>query len=492
VIKPEELATWVPRLQEARVTCIGDIMLDRFIYGVVERISPEGPIPVLRVERETMTLGGMGNVARNLASFGAQPQSISVIGGDGAGEDIDQLLQRLGRGEAHLLKLNEHTSTVKTRYIAGNQQIVRVDRETDIPWDATIGEKVILQSRIVEPTSRVLILSDYGKGVLTKDVSLKLIQEAREKRQIIIVDPKGNNYSCYQGATIVTPNRLELSQASGRTIKTDQDVMGAARQLIETFNFEAIVATLSERGMIVVTRDGTAEHLPAEAQEVYDVSGAGDTVVATIAAALSIGLSLIDAARLANAAAGIVVGKVGTAVVSRNELIHKLRSYNIISAEQKIASQEELKEYLQQWKMEQRVIGFTNGCFDLLHPGHVTLLSKAAAKVDRLIVGLNSDTSIKRLKGPERPIQSELARATVLASLASVDLVVCFEEDTPLQLIELIRPHVLVKGADYTVETVVGADVVQSYGGEVVLIDLLPNQSTTRMVQRINNKQATS
>jgi D-beta-D-heptose 7-phosphate kinase / D-beta-D-heptose 1-phosphate adenosyltransferase len=487
--RSEELATWVPHLKKAYVGCIGDIMLDRFVYGVVERISPEGPIPVLRIEREMSTLGGVGNVARNLASLGAKFYTVSVVGGDTAGEDIKRLLQELGGCESHVLTISECATTVKTRYIAGNQQIVRVDRETDVLEDDDIAAQVINQS-FVNNELKVLVLSDYGKGVLTKDVTQKLIRQAKQRQQTIIIDPKGSDYSRYMGATIVTPNRLELSQASGMTLKTDQDIINAAQNLIANFDFEAIVATLSEKGMMVVTRSGSTAHLPAEAKEVYDVSGAGDTVVATMAAALSIGLPLLEAAKLANVAAGIVVGKVGTAVVSANELFHMLRSYDVLASEKKEVSIDELDERLQQWRMKGHTIGFTNGCFDLLHPGHVTLLSKAAAKVDRLVVGLNSDQSIKRLKGSERPIQNELARATVLASLASVDLVVVFEEDTPQKLIEIVRPDILVKGSDYTVETVVGADFVQSYGGEVMLVDLVPEQSTTRLVQRMHSNNS--
>lgn len=491
MIRLEELATWVPHLKTACVGCIGDIMLDRFVYGIVERISPEGPIPVLRIEREMIALGGVGNVARNLASLGAKFHTVSVVGKDTAGADIKRLLQELGEDKSNLLTIGEHTTTVKTRYIAGNQQIVRVDRETDALEEVDFTAQVINRS-FDNNELKVLVLSDYGKGVLSQDVTKNLIREAAQRQKTIIVDPKGSDYSRYAGATIVTPNRLELSQATGMHLKTDQDVISAARHLILNFAFEAVVATLSERGMMVITRAGGVDHLPAEAKEVYDVSGAGDTVVATMAAALSIGLPLLESAKLANVAAGIVVGKVGTAVVSANELFHVLRSYDAQASEQKEVSIDELQERLQQWRIQGQKIGFTNGCFDLLHPGHVTLLTKAAAKVDRLVVGLNSDQSIKRLKGSDRPIQNELARATVLSSLASVALVVIFEEDTPKNLIEIVRPDVLIKGSDYTVQSVIGADLVQSYGGEIMLVDLVPEQSTTRLVQRMHSNNSPS
>jgi D-beta-D-heptose 7-phosphate kinase / D-beta-D-heptose 1-phosphate adenosyltransferase len=486
MLRADELALWVPRLKEACVGCVGDVMLDQFVYGKVERISPEGPIPILRMERQVMTLGGMGNVVRNLASLGSQFHVVTVIGDDVEGNHIRHLLQELNANEAHLLTVKGCSTTVKTRYIAGSQQIVRVDRETDACLDSEISQRIIdhIQSQV---TTKVLVLSDYGKGVLTSSVCKQLIDHALQNKQVIVVDPKGNDYERYIGASVVTPNRQELKQASGMPVKTDKEVIAASRYLISTFKFGAVVATLSEHGMIVVSSDGNAIHIPAEAKEVYDVSGAGDTVVATLASALTVGLPLLQASCLANAAAGIVVGKIGTAAVGSNELYHSLRSSSVLAIEQKQIPIDEIEERLQQWRNEDLRIGFTNGCFDLLHPGHVMLLSKAAEKVDKLVVGLNSDQSIRRLKGSERPIQSEAARSTVLASLTSVSLVVIFEENTPQKLIEIVRPDVLVKGADYTVETVVGAEFVQGYGGKVLLIDLLPEQSTTRLVRRIND-----
>ncbi len=300
----------------------------------------------------------------------------------------------------------------------------------------------------------------------------------------VVVDPKGDDFGRYRGASVITPNRKELIQATGMPADSDAEVEAACRFLLETCSIDAVVATRSERGMSVVTRDG-ATHLPANAREVFDVSGAGDTVVATLTSALSVGVELTDAARLANLAAGIVVGKVGTAVVRAPELLSALHEQEWRSGEEKVDTLEQAVERAARWRARGKRVGFTNGCFDLLHPGHISLLNQAKAACDVLVVGLNSDASVKRLKGETRPVQTETARATVLASLACVDLVVIFGEDTPEELIRALRPDVLVKGADYTVATVVGAGFVQSYGGKVVLADLVDGQSTTNTIKRM-------
>ena len=482
-MRMDELTSIVPHLAQGCITCVGDIMLDQFVYGAVERISPEAPIPVLRVVRETAVLGGLGNVARNLAALGAACHVISVVGNDSVGLQVRGLLGELDGCHAELLVNPTGATTVKTRCIAGNQQIVRVDREHAFEMTPHFTTQVLATTRQV--AKNVLVISDYGKGVLTPEVTTALIGDARTAGKTVIVDPKGSDYRRYRGASIITPNRLELAQATRMPAASDSEVIAAARYLIETCEIDVVLATLSEHGMLLVHKDGTAEHLAAEAREVYDVSGAGDTVVATLAAALAVGTPLLQAARLANTAAGIVVGKVGTATASAAELMHTLRKQGAHSAEDKIVARAEAAQIVEDWRQKGLRIGFTNGCFDLLHPGHVTLLAQARQKVDRLVVGLNSDDSVSRLKGPQRPIQAEFARATVLASLQSVDLLVIFGEDTPRELIEALRPAVLIKGGDYTTETVVGADFVQSYGGEVVLIDLVAQHSTTRLVNRM-------
>ncbi|KAA0681918.1 D-glycero-beta-D-manno-heptose-7-phosphate kinase [Roseomonas genomospecies 6] len=477
-----DLARHIDSLSRASVLCVGDVMLDRFIYGSVDRVSPEAPIPVLRIERETAMLGGAGNVAANVMALGAGCRFVSVVGEDAAGLELVRLVAKETGDGGGLIAEPGRQTTVKTRFIAGRQQLLRADAETIAAVES--DEEVMVAARTGMLTVGAVILSDYGKGVLTDGLVAQLIQAAREAGLPVVVDPKGDDFGRYRGASVITPNRKELIQATGMPADSDAEVEAACRFLLETCGIDAVVATRSERGMSVVTRDG-ATHLPANAREVFDVSGAGDTVVATLTSALSVGVDLTDAARLANLAAGIVVGKVGTAVVRAPELLSALHEQEWRSGEEKVAALEQAVERAERWRARGKRVGFTNGCFDLLHPGHISLLNQAKAACDVLVVGLNSDASVKRLKGETRPVQNETARATVLASLACVDLVVVFGEDTPEQLIHALRPDVLVKGADYTIATVVGADFVQSYGGKVVLADLVDGQSTTNTIKRM-------
>jgi D-beta-D-heptose 7-phosphate kinase/D-beta-D-heptose 1-phosphate adenosyltransferase len=330
----------------------------------------------------------------------------------------------------------------------------------------------------------VPVVSDYALGVLRGGAAAASVAAARAAGHIVVVDPKGTDYGVYRGASVLKPNRLELGRAANLPVGTTEEVVAAARAVIAAAHCDAVLVSLSAEGMLLVEAAGGTHAFPAEAREVYDVSGAGDTVVAVLAAALAVGAPLPDAARLANLAAGIVVGKVGTAVVHADELAAALHDRDRLET-QKVLPLPLALDHVGRWRRRGLKIGFTNGCFDLLHPGHVSLLEQARAASDRLVVGLNSDASVKRLKGEDRPVQGEAARAAVLASLRSVDLVVLFAEDTPLELIEALRPDVLVKGADYALEDVVGADVVRANGGRVLLADLMPGHSTTRLVARI-------
>jgi D-beta-D-heptose 7-phosphate kinase/D-beta-D-heptose 1-phosphate adenosyltransferase len=478
----DELEQWVGRLAEARVTCIGDVMLDRFVYGTVSRISPEAPIPVLQVKHEHESLGGVGNVARNLSSIGAHCRLIAAIGDDASGREVADLLAKLPNCRSELTTSPTLRTTTKCRYISGSQHMLRIDRESPAPAADRTGAHL---PSVAGDLGGVVVISDYGKGVVTKENVRAVIREAVLLGAIVIVDPKGRDFSRYSNATIVTPNRNELREATGMAVESIDEVNAAARSLINRFGFRFVLTTLSEQGMLLTAAEGPTEHLAAEARDVYDVSGAGDTVVAVLAASLSIGLSPLQGAQLANVAGGIVVGKVGTAVVRPEELVAALRKRSV-RVQDKIVSAIRAQEIIDRWRRDGKRVGFTNGCFDLLHPGHVSLLTNSAAKVDRLVVGLNSDASVRRLKGPTRPVQTETARAVVLASLESVSLVVIFEEDTPEKLLHVLRPDALIKGADYTIAAVVGADFVHSYGGQVLLIDLVPHQSTTTLVQRIN------
>jgi len=479
-----ELLPYVDRLKTARVLCIGDVMLDHYVYGQVERVSPEAPIPVLWIEREMKTLGGAGNVLRNLRALGAAASFISVVGNDEAGREIGRLVEAQDGAEAHVLVQPQRSTTVKTRYIAGNQQLLRADRESAIPLDPYIREDLLRLARELVADHSIVVISDYAKGVLTEGVALEIIRAAREAGARVIVDPKGGDHIRYRGADLVKPNRRELAHATGMPVATDDEIIAASRSLIERCGFNAVLASLGAEGSVLIPADGAAHVQRAEIREVFDVSGAGDTVVAAVAAALAVGVSLADAARLGNVAAGIVVGKIGTAVVYESELTAALNGRDLHAAD-KVVPRSLALDLVARWRRHGLKIGFTNGCFDLLHPGHVALLGQAKAACDRLVVGLNSDASTARLKGPRRPIQSETERAAVLASLAAVDLIVVFEEDTPMELIRDIRPQLLVKGDDYRLDEVVGADFVRHAGGEVLLAKVVPGYSTTATIARL-------
>ena len=483
-----ELASRLEALAGARVLVVGDVMLDRFVYGAVERISPEGPIPVLRIEREAAMLGGAGNVLRNLAALGVAADLVAVVGDDAAGREVRALaLEEAGDG-CRLLVHQGRPTTIKERYIAAGQQLLRTDREAAGPLSPETAGELVAAARAALAGAGALVLSDYGKGVLDPATLGALIEAAGSAGCPVVVDPKGRDFGIYRGATLVTPNRHELEQASGLPTASDKDVALAAQAIIDNCGIEAVLATRGPQGMTLAGAGGKGGplHLPAAAREVFDVSGAGDTVAALAAAALAAGLSLEDAARLANVAAGIVVGKLGTAVAKSTEMLHALHASDLVAAEAKVVGPETMLQRARRWRGAGLRVGFTNGCFDLLHPGHVSLFEQAHAACDRLIVGLNSDASVRRLKGQGRPVQSEAARAAVLASLASVDLVVIFGEDTPLELIEALEPEVLVKGADYARDQVVGAEVVARHGGRVVLAKIAPGYSTTGVIEKLS------
>jgi len=477
-----ELAEAIRGLKRASVLVVGDAMLDRYVYGTVRRISPEAPVPVLAVDREVAMPGGAGNVVRNLTALGAAVAFVSVVGDDQAGSDLTGLIGGQPGVEPWLLVQGGRTTTTKTRFIANGQHLLRADQEIVQSIHPRLADRMVKIAGDAVAATAVLVLSDYGKGVLGGDTPRRLIEAAQAAGRKVVVDPKGRDYGRYAGADLVTPNRGELAEATGMKVDTEEAIIAAMRALRDAHGFHAVLVTRSEDGMTLLEGD-RIHHFPAEAEEVHDVSGAGDTVVSTLSAAMASGRSLPVAARLANIAAGLVVGKVGTAVVREEELTEALTPER--GALRKVMSRASAAEQVERWRRRGWRIGFTNGCFDLLHPGHVHLLEQARSWCDRLVVGLNSDASVKRLKGPARPIQGEAARAAVLASLATADCVTVFEEDTPVELIRLLKPDVLVKGADYTVDQVVGGDIVQDYGGEVRLAQLLPGNSTTATVAKI-------
>ncbi|HEU0118867.1 MAG TPA: D-glycero-beta-D-manno-heptose-7-phosphate kinase [Alphaproteobacteria bacterium] len=482
----ETLAPLIEKLANHRILCVGDVMLDRYVYGQVERISPEAPIPVLRIQREAVTLGAAGNVVRNIVSLGGQVDLIGIIGQDQAGYDLAKQLTSLPQVTSNLLTDNARPTTVKTRFVADGQQMLRADFEVSQPISVDMERQTLLRVRGAIEGCNVLILSDYAKGVLSKSVVTEIIKLANEKGCKVLIDPKGRDFSHYKGAYMLTPNRKELAEVTGSKIDTIDDAEKAARILIEKHQLQGVLAKLGSDGVCLVMKGQPPQHFRATAREVFDVSGAGDTVVATLALGLAGGLSPADSAALANIAGAIVVAKIGTATVTREELARELEQDAARQSHDKLSSLEDAAELAERWRKQGLKVGFTNGCFDLLHPGHISLLRQARAACDKLVVGLNSDSSVKRLKGDARPVQNEASRAAVLSSLSDVDQIVIFSEETPVNQIKAIRPAVLVKGADYTVETVVGADLVQGWGGQVVLAKLVDGHSTTNTIARMN------
>ncbi|WP_271301154.1 D-glycero-beta-D-manno-heptose-7-phosphate kinase [Sphingomonas sp. CV7422] len=472
------------KLDGKRIIVLGDVMLDTFVYGHCARISPEAPIPVVRIEREEVMLGGAGNVARNIAALGAEAILIGVVGQDAAGAALRTKIHEEARIYADLA-LEQRPTTQKIRYIAAQQQMLRVDIEESGP----IGAASLLHAFARQlPTADAVVLSDYAKGVLTPDLLTTVIRQARAAGKPIIADPKTIDVARYDGVTLLTPNAAEAAQASGQACDEDEGACSAADQLLAAMpTSPAVLITRGAKGMTLAQRGAPAIHLPALARAVFDVSGAGDTVVAMLAVALASGLDVTEAAHLANVAAGKAVSKPGTAVVTVDELREELQHDYALSTSDKIAVPSGAVRIIDSWRRCGARIGFTNGCFDLLHPGHLSQLAQARAVCDRLVVGLNTDASIQRLKGPARPVQHEQARAAVLAALTMVDLVILFGDDTPIDLITLLRPDILIKGKDYTVDRIAGADFVQSYGGRIFLADLLPGHSTTKLINRINH-----
>ena len=475
-------------IPEQTILCVGDLMLDNFVYGEVSRVSPEAPVPVIAVTREDKVIGGAGNVARNVASLGARCIFVGVRGADEAGELVRAGFDEFHSGiEPHLIIDASRPTTRKLRFVSEHYSthLLRADWEVANPINNNIEDQVIAAARAALPRVGAVVLSDYAKGVLTPRVVRAVIEAARAAGKPVIVDPKARDYTIYHGAAVITPNRKELADTTRAPVATLAEVAAAAAGLARTLGIASVLVTLSEDGLLLHHTGADPVHIPADPVKIRDVSGAGDTVAATFSVMLALGAEIEQAARSAKAAASVVVGKRGTASVSPAELRARLLPAAMLAAEEKIVFDwAVLDDRLGDWRKHDLRIGFTNGCFDILHPGHVQVLTRARGACDRLIVGLNSDASVKRLKGPERPIQDVHARASVLAALEAVDLVVVFEQDTPLELLRRVRPKVLVKGGDYRREEVVGHELVEADGGEVVLIDLVPGHSTTAIVRK--------
>ncbi len=470
------------------ILCVGDLMLDDFVYGEVTRISPEAPTPVLAVARSEVEIGGAGNVARNIAGLGARCIFVGLIGKDDAAGTLNEAFGKLkDRVTPNLVVDPVRRTTRKVRFVSEHHSthLIRADWETAQPASAESEASVIAKAEAALPKVGAVVLSDYAKGVLTGRVIRAIIDKARSLGKPVIVDPKGHDYSIYRGATLITPNRLELGTAVHRPVTTEEEIAKAAAELADIVDSEAVLVTRSEEGMSLHVKGHAPVHIPAYPVKVRDVSGAGDTVAAVIAVLMAMKPPFDAAMRAANAAAAVVVGKRGTATVTLAELRHRILPAASLAPEDKIVFDwSVLDDRLADWRRHGLRIGFTNGCFDILHRGHVKLLAEARAACDRLVVGLNSDASTTRLKGKGRPVNASESRAEVLAALEAVDLVVVFEEDTPLELIKRVRPAVLVKGDDWRAEDVVGRDIVEATGGDVILVDVVPGHSTTAIIKR--------
>ena len=479
----------VDKFSGVRILVVGDIMLDRYFWGKAGRISPEAPVPVVQLQRTSETLGGAGNVAANLVGLGCAVSLVGMCGRDARAESLKHLLDE--QGVDHFLVQDDSRPTVtKTRIMAQKQQILRLDEEKVHAPASAIVQRIREHAVRELPRCQVVILSDYGKGLFgSPDLSAELIDLARRAGRPVLVDPKGPDWEHYRQATCITPNTAELEMVMGKGLAEDENLLIRSAARIRTrLGLEWLLVTRGAQGMCLFGPDNQVTSIAAQAREVYDVSGAGDTVIATLASALGTGASFEQAARTANTAAGIVVGKLGSQPVLNSELATALQfsdgaAYFPYSAA-KMSGMDGALARVREWRNAGDKIVFTNGCFDLLHPGHVSLLYRARALGDRLVVGLNTDASVKRLKGPGRPILAEQDRAAILGALACVDLVVHFDQDTPLALIDALRPDILVKGADYTPEQVVGKSLVESYGGAIRLVELVRDYSTTQMAQK--------
>jgi D-beta-D-heptose 7-phosphate kinase/D-beta-D-heptose 1-phosphate adenosyltransferase len=480
-----ELLGIIERLEAPEVLVVGDLILDRYVAGSVERVSPEAPIQVLRHEREWTNPGGMAAVANNLARLGARVRIAGVVGNDPERTALLQTLGPTGIGFEGVVVDPSRPTTVKTRLVAARQQLLRVDRETSAPLAGDVSERLLASVRDALVTARYAVLSDYGKGVLHDALCRELVAAARKARVPVIVDPKGRDFSKYRGVTAITPNRSEAAAATGLPVATADDARRAGERLLRDLDLETAYITLDRDGIYVLERGGEGTAIRTAApREVFDVTGAGDNVIAVLACALAGGVSPVDAATLANIAGGIAVEHFGVVTVGWDEIAARLAG-----GDAKLLPPALLRRLLESARRSNRKIVFTNGCFDILHPGHVDFLRRSRALGDLLVVGLNDDASVRRLKGEGRPVNDLRSRATVLGGLASVDYVVAFPEDTPAEILREVRPDVLVKGEDWKDKGVVGREFVESYGGRVELLPLVPGHSTTSIVDRLGKKR---
>ncbi len=461
------------------ILVIGDLMIDHYLFGKVERISPEAPVQVVEIEEEKMLLGGAGNVINNLLALGAKVNVASVVGDDENGEWIKKRLSSKDIDLNNLICQSGRDTSKKTRVISSNQQILRYDKESKDDISKESEEKLL---EVMSNEYDLILLSDYAKGVLTDSLTKKIIAFSNIKNIPVFIDPKGSDYSKYNGATLITPNKKEAEIATGIKIQDDESLKKAGFILKEKYDLDSVIITLSENGMAIF--EDEMSKIPTVAKEVYDVTGAGDTVLSALGYAVTKGKELKEAAKFANYAAGVVVGKVGSATATLSEIEDYKKSLHQESSEDFIKDFESIKTLVDTIKQKEQTIVFTNGCFDILHLGHVKYLESAKNMGDVLIVGLNSDASVKRLKGETRPINPQYDRAYLLAALECVDYVVIFDEDTPYELIKIVQPDILVKGGDYRYQNVVGSDIAK----EVRFVDFVEGKSTTGIIKKIGNE----
>jgi D-beta-D-heptose 7-phosphate kinase/D-beta-D-heptose 1-phosphate adenosyltransferase len=472
----------IPKNFTPKILVIGDLMIDHYLWGSCERISPEAPVQVVDIAKETTVLGGAGNVINNLNALGAEVSVCSVIGDDDNGVELREMLKNINVETSNLIVQKNRNTSKKSRIIAVSQQILRYDKETKSDIEAESVNKIIASISKNIFTYEAVILSDYGKGVLTTDLCQSVISLANENNVKVLVDPKGSDFSKYKGAYLLTPNKKEAVLATNIAIKDEDSLKQALMKLKEEVDLDISLITLSEDGIAIYDKE--VKKFPTVAKEVFDVTGAGDTVIASIAFALSAGESIEDTASFANLAAGVVVGKIGSATVSLNEIEEYEASLHKSRSDAHIKSFEDIEVIVKRCRASGKKIVFTNGCFDILHVGHVKYLQAAKSFGNVLIVGLNTDESVSRLKGPTRPINLTQDRAYILAALEAVDFVVPFEQDTPYDLIKMIKPDTLVKGGDYKGKDVIGTE----FARELKLVDFVDGKSTTKTIQKIEGK----
>lgn len=483
-VDQKTFAGWIKSLPSTRTVVVGDLIMDRYVWGEVDRISPEAPIPILETRREETRLGGAANVAQNVTAMGGSVEVISSVGDDRAGRTLQQELSNRNVRTDGMVFSEDRQTPVKTRMIAQGQQVLRTDQEDTHPITTSEQEELLRSLESVIDDTQVVLFGDYRKGVLTPDLLRQMIDLCNQHGVPTIMDPKGTDYERYRGAYMITPNRSEAEQATGIDITEEGDYERAAQYLFDDINVTQVVITRGSEGMSLFRSDGSDAHVPAQAIEVFDVTGAGDTVVAALGLVIGAGEPSEQAIRLANLAGARAVETLGNAVISRDDLID-FEDGQTGGHQEKVVELETLLPLLERKREQEKTVVFTNGCYDLLHTGHLRSLEFAANQGSFLVVGINTDASVQELKGAERPVQPLQERAELIAALEVVDFVVPFDESTPKRLIQRIVPDVLVKGEDYKDKEVVGRDIVESNGGQVAYAPLVEGQSTTSLIEQI-------